>query len=257
MRFRPCIDLHEGKVKQIVGSSLNDAEPGAVQTNFVADKLPAWFAELYRSDHLTGGHIIKLGAGNDDAAREALAAWPGGMQVGGGITAENGAVWLDSGASHLIVTSYVFKDGEINTGRLRKLLKTVGKDKIVLDVSCRKKDGSYYIVTDRWQKFTRVALSAMVLEELSRYCDEFLIHAADVEGKCSGIEVPLVKNLAAWSPVPTTYAGGIRDMSDLQLIKELGRDRLDVTVGSALDIFGGTTMEYREAVAYCRGGKGT
>lgn len=252
MQFRPCIDLHGGVVKQIVGSTLNDANPEAVQTNFIADVSPAWFAELYRADNLTGGHIIKLGPGNDRAAEEALAAWPGGMQIGGGITAENAGQWLDRGASHVIVTSYVFRAGQIDCDRLDKLVKAVGRRRLVLDLSCRRKKGDYYIVTDRWQKFTNVVISPDILQKLAWCCDEFLIHAADVEGKCSGIEIPLVENLALWTPLPTTYAGGIRDHRDLQLLCEAGKGRLDYTVGSALDIFGGKSLSYREAVDFCR-----
>lgn len=252
MKFRPCIDLHDGVVKQIVGSTLKDGEPQAVTTNFVADKPPAWFAGLYRADQLTGGHIIKLGPGNDAAAAEALAAWPSGMQLGGGITADNAAAWLDLGASHVIVTSYVFRDGLIDTARLAKLVGAVGRDRLVLDLSCRRRGEQYFIVTNRWQKFTSVAISPETLAELARHCDEFLIHAADVEGKCAGIEVELVEKLAQWTPIPTTYAGGIRDLADLQLLNTAGRGRLDCTVGSALDIFGGKSLTYREAVRFCR-----
>ena len=253
MKFRPCIDLHEGVVKQIVGSTLKDGEPQAVRTNFVAEKPPSWFAALYRADNLTGGHIIKLGPGNDAAAEEALAAWPGGMQLGGGIIAENAGGWLDLGASHVIVTSYVFRDGMIDRARLDRLVKAVGKSRLVLDLSCRKRGEEYFIVTDRWQKFTSVAITPEVLDDLARCCDEFLIHAADVEGKCAGIEVELVEKLARWTPIATTYAGGIRDLADLELLDTAGRGRLDCTVGSALDIFGGSTLSYREAVRFCRG----
>ncbi len=252
MKFRPCIDLHDGVVKQIVGSTLKDEAPEAVQTNFIAGKSAAWFAELYRADNATGGHIIMLGPGNNQAAAEALAAWPGGMQLGGGITAENAGEWLEKGASHVIVTSYVFKDGKIDMGRLKKLADTVGRRRLVLDLSCRKKDNDYYIVTDRWQKFTKVVISKEVLGELSGFCDEFLIHAADVEGKCAGIEHDLVQKLADWTPIPTTYAGGVRDLQDLQLLERAGKNRLDVTIGSALDIFGGKNLTYKEALAYCR-----
>jgi phosphoribosylformimino-5-aminoimidazole carboxamide ribotide isomerase len=252
VQFRPCIDLHGGVVKQIVGSSLSDDEPAMLTTNFIAEKPPAWFAELYRRDRLLGGHIIKLGPGNDAAAREALQAWPGGMQLGGGITAENGGYWLDQGASHVIVTSYVFSGGKINMERLQNLVAAVGKKRLVLDLSCRRQDDAYYIVTDRWQKFTTERISPEVLEKLAGYCDEFLIHAADVEGKCGGIEVDLVAMLGRWSPIPTTYAGGIRDLSDLRRIFAAGNGRLHVTVGSALDIFGGSLLKYNEAVAFCR-----
>jgi len=239
-------------VKQIVGSTLTDDKPEAVCTNFVAEKPPSWFAELYRADNLTGGHIIKLGPGNDMAAEEALQAWPGGMQVGGGITAENGGQWLDKGASHVIVTSYVFRDGHVDWARLKKLVDVVDKKRLVLDLSCRKKNNDFYIVTDRWQNFTSVVITPAVLEEMADFCDEFLIHAADVEGKCSGIEVDLVEKLAQWSPIPTTYAGGVRDKRDLQLIKNAGKGNLDVTIGSALDIFGGKSLTYKDAINFCR-----
>lgn len=254
MKFRPCIDLHNGKVKQIVGSTLKDDQPDLVKTNFTTDKSPAWFAELYRSDNLTGGHVIKLGPGNDTAAAEALAAWPGGMQLGGGITAENACEWLDRGASHVIVTSYVFTDGRVDDKRLKDLVRAVGRKRLVLDLSCRRRGDDYYIVTDRWQKFTDVQITSDTLGRLSESCDEFLVHAADVEGKCDGVEVELLKRLADWSPLPATYAGGVRDVEDMQLVKEVGKNRLDITIGSALDIFGGTTISYEEAVSFCRNG---
>jgi phosphoribosylformimino-5-aminoimidazole carboxamide ribotide isomerase len=250
MKFRPCIDLHNGKVKQIVGSTLNDERPEQLRINFTASHPSFWFAELYRRDGLTGGHIIKLGPGNDAAALEALAAWPGGMQIGGAITAENGAYWLEQGASHVIVTSYVFRDGLIDEERLQRLVRAVGRERLVLDLSCRRRGDHYYIVTDRWQKFTEVVISEEVLDHFSRGCAEFLIHAADVEGQCQGVEQGLIEKLAAWSPIPATYAGGIRNIGDLELIRDLGNGRLDATVGSALDIFGGTDMTYAEAVRF-------
>jgi len=258
MKLRPCIDLHDGKVKQIVGSTLKDESSDTLQTNFVADQPPSYFAEMYKMDGLTGGHIIMLGAGNEAAAINALAAWPGGMQIGGGINLENACYWLEKGASHVIVTSCVFKNGKIDHDYLSRLVALVGKEKLVLDLSCRKKEDTYYIVTDRWQNFTEVAITPEVLSDFSKSCAEFLVHAADVEGKCSGIEEQLVENLAKWTPLPTTYAGGIRDIGDIEKIETLGRGRLDATVGSALDIFGGTTITYRDMVAYhksCAGKK--
>lgn len=250
MKFRPCIDLHDGKVKQIVGSTLNDVQPEQLQTNFVAVHPASWYAEMYRRDDLTGGHIIKLGPGNDDAALAALAAWPGGMQIGGGISAENGGWWLDRGASHVIVTSFVFRDGMIDEARLRELVQAVGAGRLVLDLSCRKRGGEYYIVTDRWQRFTQVAISEQVLVHLAKECAEFLVHAADVEGQCQGIESALIETLAAWCPIPVTYAGGVRNLADLELIRSLGKGRVDATVGSALDIFGGSGMTYDDAVRF-------
>jgi len=252
MKFRPCIDLHEGLVKQIVGSTLDDDHPEKLTTNFVSEKTPDWYAALYRDDELTGGHIIKLGSGNDEAARQALEAWPGGMQIGGGINSKNGGLWLDRGASHIIVTSYVFSGGTVHMGRIKELVAAVGRKNIVLDLSCRRKDDEYYIVTDRWQKFTDVIITEQVLHNLAQYCDEFLIHAADIEGKSQGIELELVKRLGRWSPIPTTYAGGVGSMHDLELLKKHGQDRIDVTVGSSLDIFGGDKLKYRDVVSFCQ-----
>ena len=250
MKFRPCIDLHKGMVKQIVGSTLNDEDPDRLQTNFTADKPSSWFAGLYRDDNLTGGHIIMLGPGNEAAAAEALAAWPGGLQIGGGITPENAGTWLDKGASHVIVTSCVFRRGLVDRNCLARLVGTVGRNRLVLDLSCRKKGGDYYIVTDRWQTFTDVRISPETLSDLGKSCDEFLIHAADVEGKCAGVEVDLLEKLSVWAEIPTTYAGGVRNLADLELIDVLGHGRLDATIGSALDIFGGSGITYGQAVAF-------
>ncbi|MBN2433814.1 MAG: phosphoribosylformimino-5-aminoimidazole carboxamide ribotide isomerase [Spirochaetes bacterium] len=249
MRFRPCIDLHNGQVKQIVGSTLNrEAKP--VIENFVSSKDAAYYANMYKESNLTGGHIIKLGSGNDEAALLALKTYPGGMQLGGGVTAGNAAQYLDSGASHVIVTSYVFTDGRINWDNLNLLVKTVGKEKLVIDLSCRKKDNVYYVVTDKWQKFTSFTISEKNLDMLSDYCDEFLVHAADVEGKCSGIETELVTMLGKWANIPVTYAGGVSSLGDLEEVKEAGSDRIDITVGSALDIFGGK-LSFSEVVRFC------
>lgn len=250
MKFRPCIDLHNGRVKQIVGSTLNDGDSTQLKTNFVADASSAYFAAMYRRDNLTGGHVIKLGAGNTEAAKKALQAWPAGMQIGGGINLENACDWLDCGASHVIVTSCVFKNGQVDFSYLDKLVKRVGRRRLVLDLSCRKRAGKYYIVTDRWQKFTEVAITPENLDRLSKSCDEFLVHAADVEGKCAGIEEDLVEFLGRCVVLPTTYAGGVRNLDDLHRINDLGRGFLDATVGSALDIFGGSGIKYSEAVAF-------
>lgn len=252
MELRPCIDLHGGSVKQIVGSTLSDRDSGGLQTNFASDKPPSYFAEMYRRDNLAGGHIIMLGPGNEEAALDALGAWPGGMQVGGGITADNALNWLEKGASAVIVTSYVFKNGEVYEERLRELAGLVGRERLVIDLSCRQRDGRYFVVTDRWQKFTEVEVSREALAYFAEFCSEFLIHAADVEGKCEGVAVDLLGDLAEWATIPITYAGGVKDIGDLRLVRELGRNKLDITVGSALDIFGGSGISYEEAVAFCR-----
>ncbi len=247
--FRPCIDLHEGKVKQIVGGSLSDSGDG-LQTNFVSEKSAAWFAELYRRDALEGGHVILLGPGNETAAREALAAYPGGLHLGGGVKVENARSWLEAGASHVIVTSWVFREGHVDWDRLNQLVTSIGKRRLVLDLSCRKREGDYFVVTDRWQKFTTEKISPELLTKLAAFCDEFLIHAADVEGLCRGIDHELVDKLAQWTPLPTTYAGGAKSLSDLEEVTRVGRGHIDLTIGSALDIFGGTGVKYSEAVNY-------
>ena len=250
--FKPCIDLHDGRVKQIVGGSIDDSQPTSLRTNFVSEKPPAWFAELYRRDNLCGGHVIKLGKGNDDAAREALAAWPGGLQIGGGITADNAAGWIDSGASHVIVTSWLFRDGQLDEDRIRQLVQALGQARIVIDLSCRKRDGDYFVVTDRWQTFTDLRINADTLGRLAKRCDELLIHGVDVEGLAQGIDEALVQLIAEHSPIPATYAGGARSMDDLRRVTELGQGRVHLTIGSALDLFGGDGVRYEEAVAFNR-----
>ncbi len=247
--FRPCIDLHEGKVKQIVGGSLSE-DQGALRTNFVSARPSSWYAELYRRDGLPGGHIIMLGPGNEAAAVEALRAYPGGMHVGGGITPDNAARYLEAGASHVIVTSYVFREGRLDWDRLKAIEQRVGPGRLVLDLSCRRRGVDYFVVTDRWQKFTDVAVTEAVLQELSSHCAEFLIHAVDVEGLCQGVELDLVRKIGQWSPIPATYAGGARSMADVTGVTEAGQGRVDLTVGSALDIFGGRGICYTDLVAY-------
>jgi phosphoribosylformimino-5-aminoimidazole carboxamide ribotide isomerase len=249
--FRPCIDLHEGKVKQIVGGSLSD-DPAALRTHFVSDRPARWFAELYRRDDLRGGHVIMLGPGNEPAAREALAAFPGGLQVGGGINPDNARSFLEAGASHVIVTSWIFRDGRLEEERLRQLSAALGKNKLVLDLSCRRKEGDYFVVTDRWQKFTGLKVEERALRELARWCDEFLVHAVDVEGLCRGVDLELVERLGRGSPLPVTYAGGATALRDLEEVARAGAGRVDLTIGSALDIFGGNGVRYEEAVAFNR-----
>jgi phosphoribosylformimino-5-aminoimidazole carboxamide ribotide isomerase len=249
--FRPCIDLHEGKVKQIVGGTLSD-DGGLLRTNFVSEHSPAWFAELYRRDGLIGGHVIMLGPGNEEAARAALSAYPGGLHVGGGIKLDNAAAWLEAGASHVIVTSWVFRNGIFEQDRLKALIDHIGRERLVLDLSCRQRGGDYFVVTDRWQKFTELKVTREVLEELGSQCAEFLVHAVDVEGLCRGVDGELVEKLGQWSPIPATYAGGASSMGDLELVEKLGRGRVDLTIGSALDIFGGTGVRYAEVAEFNR-----
>ncbi len=246
MRFRPCIDIHNGKVKQIVGSSLRDAGDFA-EENFMAGQNAAYFAGLYRDRGLFGGHVILLNREDSVYFEEtqkqalmALAAYPGGLQAGGGIHAENAALYLDAGASHVIVTSYVFRDGQIQYDHLERICREAGREHLVLDLSCRKKEGRYYIVTDRWQNDTDVVLDAAALEFFSGYCSEFLVHAVDVEGRAEGIETELVELLGEFDRLRITYAGGVHCYEDLRLLKKAGHSRVDVTIGSALDLFGGS-----------------
>jgi phosphoribosylformimino-5-aminoimidazole carboxamide ribotide isomerase len=249
--FRPCIDLHEGKVKQIVGGTLG-GEPRRLETNFVAAHPAAWYAKRYQQDELKGGHVIMLGPGNEDEARAALAAYPGGLQIGGGINLDNARAWLDAGASHVIVTSWVFREGRVDWTRLSELAKATGKGKLVLDLSCRRRGEDYFVVTDRWQTFTELSLGPETLQSLARFCTEFLIHAADVEGLCRGIDRELVEQLGRWTPMGTTYAGGANSLADLEEVTRLGQGRIDLTIGSALDMFGGSGVRYADAVAFNR-----
>jgi phosphoribosylformimino-5-aminoimidazole carboxamide ribotide isomerase len=249
--FRPCIDLHEGKVKQIVGGTLKRGAAN-LRTNFVADHPASWYAELYKRDGLGGGHMILLGTGNEAQARGALQAFPGGLQLGGGVTLENASEWLSAGASHVIVTSWVFHGGQLDWDRLKNLVNRVGRGRLVLDLSCRRRGGNYFVVTDRWQTFTEVVVNEENLEKLSGWCAEFLVHAVDVEGLCGGIDEDLVRKLGDWSTIPCTYAGGATSIEDLERVTRLSKGRVDLTIGSALDIFGGAGVRYEDAVSFNR-----
>lgn len=250
-RFRPCIDLHEGRVKQIVGSSLTDSGDG-LETNFVSDRPPSWYAELYERDRLAGGHVIMLGSGNEEAACEAVGAFPGGMHVGGGIRPCNAERYLEAGASHVIVTSYLFElDGTFSQVRLDKMIAAVGRERLVIDLSCKRlAEGGWRVAMNRWQTLTDLGVDADTLKGLSECCAEFLVHAVDVEGKCQGIDAELASFLGESSPIPVTYAGGIRSLDDFRAIDRLSKGRVDGTVGSALDIFGGDSLRYDDCVAF-------
>lgn len=256
MKFRPCIDIHNGKVKQIVGGSLKD-ENNQAKENFVSEVDSTYYANLYKTNNIKGGHIILLNSKDSEyfettksEALKALMAYKGGLQIGGGVNCDNALEYIKAGASHVIVTSYVFKNGKINYDNLNKIFNAVGKEHLVLDLSCRKKDDKYYIVTDRWQKFTDVCIGENIFYELSKYCDEFLVHAVDVEGKASGIEEEVAKILGRLENIKVTYAGGISSFADLDILKELGNGKIDFTIGSALDIFGGK-MQFDSVVKYC------
>ena len=245
MEFRPCIDIHNGKVKQIVGGSLVDKGDSA-EENFVADMDAAHYAKMYKDLGLRGGHVILLNAASSPyyeetkkQAMDALGAYPNGLQVGGGITAENASEFIKAGASHVIVTSYVFHDGHIDYKRLSELVSKVGREHLVLDLSCKRVGDTYFIVTDRWQTITQEELSRELMEKLSSYCDEFLVHAVDVEGKSRGIEEIVAENIGEWSQRPVTYAGGVHSFEDIRKLRKLGHGKVNVTIGSALSLFGG------------------
>lgn len=254
MNFRPCIDIHDGAVKQIVGSTLSDNN-NELSENFVSTKGSDWYAGLYQKDGIKGAHVIMLNSVSDskrqdteNEAIKALRAYPGGLQVGGGITDKNAQIFLDEGASHIIVTSYAFSDSKVQFENLNKLVDKVGKEHIVLDLSCRKKDDKYYVVTDRWQKFTDEEVTPSMFSLLSDYCDEFLVHGVDVEGKGQGVDKELISILATSQRecnMPITYAGGISSYQDIDLISEASDGRLCFTIGSKLDLFGGN-LEYEK-----------
>lgn len=251
-KFRPCIDLHEGRVKQIVGGTLRDGGANPVE-NFVSKKSAAWFAEMYARDGLTGGHVIKLGPGNDEAAKSALAAYPAGLQIGGGITQENAAEWLAAGASHVIVTSWLFdSEGKFLWDRLDSLCAEVGRERLVIDLSCRALGDGWVVAMNRWQTLTDLEITPENLDRISGRCDELLIHAADVEGLCEGIDARLVEMMGRWGKIPMTYAGGAATMADVELVQRASGGKVDVTVGSALDIFGGSGVEYAKLVEWGR-----
>ncbi|UZJ51244.1 hypothetical protein CBS101457_000564 [Exobasidium rhododendri] len=268
--FRPCIDLHQGVVKQIVGASLQDDDRAkeralsststslseatpTLKTNFTSTLDPAHYANLYRTNGLKGAHVIKLGPGNDEAAGQAIDAWKDGLHVGGGINADNARQWIERGAEKIIVTSFLFPSCKFSLGRLTELEKLVGKDRLVVDVSCRKRGEHWVVAMNRWQDMTDMQVNKETLDMLASHCSEFLVHAADVEGLCQGIDEELVEKLGEWVTIPTTYAGGARHIGDLELVDRLSHGRVDLTFGSALDIFGGTGVTMQELIDWNEG----
>lgn len=262
-KYVGCIDIHAGKVKQIVGGTLvkddtNEADSQSVATNFVSEKPSSFYAQLYKDNDVKGCHVIKLGSleENNIAAKEALQAWPGHLQVGGGINDTNAKEWIDNGASKVIVTSWLFPNGEFDLERLKKISSIVGKEHLVFDLSCRRQintdnnELSWVVAMNKWQTLTKTILSKEYFDLVSEYCSEFLVHAADVEGLCNGIDEELVKKLAEWSDLPIVYAGGAKDVSDLALVDKLSNGKVDLTYGSALDIFGGRLVKFEECCAW-------
>eukprot|EP01059_Diplonema_ambulator_P007615 TRINITY_DN17094_c0_g1_i1.p1 TRINITY_DN17094_c0_g1~~TRINITY_DN17094_c0_g1_i1.p1 ORF type:complete len:267 (+),score=62.57 TRINITY_DN17094_c0_g1_i1:410-1210(+) len=248
--FRPCIDLHEGKVKQIVGSSLKETGEG-VEENFVSSNGAGYYAEMYKRDGLRGGHVIMLGKGCEEEAKEALRRYPGGLQVGGGVNESNAAGWIEAGASHVIVTSYMFEGDELSITKIQKLVDVIGKDRLVLDLSCKQTPSGWSVAKDKWQTVTSLPVTHATLDLLSQYCSEFLVHAADVEGKCQGIDTALVEHLAEWGKIPITYAGGAKSVTDLETISKIAKGKpIHLTYGSSLDIFGGNLVKYSDCVEW-------
>lgn len=256
-RFRGCIDIHSGQVKQIVGGTLSGDDvqrDEALTTNFVSSLPSSHYASLYKDNNVRGTHVIKLGSNeaNDNTAKEALKTWPNALQIGGGINLENAQYWIDQGASHVIVTSWLFPNGEFDLSRLQQLSQTIGKDRLVVDLSCKRQlkndKVSWVVAINKWQTLTDFQLSKETFQELSQYCDEFLVHAADVEGLCQGIDEELVVKLAEWCNIPITYAGGAKDVADLRRVQELSQGKVDLTYGSALDIFGGKLVRFKDCV---------
>ncbi|KAI4603567.1 Enzyme that catalyzes the fourth step in the histidine pathway [Pestalotiopsis sp. 9143b] len=253
-RFRPCIDLHAGQVKQIVGGTLSN-DDSELRTNHVSLHPAGYFSKLYRDNALAGAHVIMLGPKNDEAAAEALAAWPGGLQVGGGISDKNAREWIDKGAEKVIITSYLFPEGKFSQERLDAVLAALDgdKSKLVIDLSCRRKgDDKWFVAMNKWQTITDMEVNQESISQLEPYCSEFLIHAADNEGLQKGVDEALVRRLAEWCSIPVTYAGGGRHLEDLDLVKELSGGRVDLTIGSALDCFGGDGVRFDDCVAWNR-----
>ncbi|KAI5820030.1 putative 5-proFAR isomerase His6 [Pyronema omphalodes] len=248
-KFRGCIDIHSGQVKQIVGGTLSDND-STLKTNFTSNLPSSHFAKLYRENNVTGCHVIKLGPGCDEAAEEALKAWENGLQIGGGINDKNAKHWIDMGAEKVIITSYLFPNGKFSQENLEKVVEAVGKERLVIDLSCRRRENGWWVAMDRWQRITETEVNKETLDTLSAYCSEFLIHAADVEGLCRGIDENLVQNLGEWATIPVTYAGGAYHLDDLKRVKELSNGKVDLTYGSALDIFGGKTVKFEDCVAW-------
>ncbi len=256
MEYRPCIDIHNGKVKQIIGGSLRDEGDTAVE-NFVSERGADFFADFYRQEGLFGGHVIMLNRPDSpyyektkEQALAALSAFPKGLQIGGGINPENAPEFLDAGASHVIITSYAFSDGELDLGRIEKMVKAVGAEHLVIDLSARKRHHNHYVVTDRWQTFTSQRVEPELFYKLDPCCDEYLIHAVDMEGKNTGIDEEVLEILSGYDGHPITYAGGISSYEDVERIRELGRGRINITVGSALDLFGGD-LNYETVKKMC------
>jgi len=173
------------------------------------------------------------------------------MQIGGGITLENATEWMNAGASHLIVTSWLFSpEGKFLPERLSQLTSEIGKENLVIDLSCRRTKQGWTVAMNRWQTLTDLNITTENLNHIADHCDELLVHAADVEGLCKGIDQELVQMLGQWAKIPITYAGGAATMADIQLTQESSAGNVDITVGSALDIFGGSGMTIDELIQW-------
>ncbi|KAF6005708.1 hypothetical protein HII12_005282 [Brettanomyces bruxellensis] len=236
-----CIDIHGGKVKQIVGGTLNqdDTEQSKntcksnLETNFVSEKSSSYYAKLYEEHGIIRTHVIKLGSleENNRVAIEALKAWPKHLQIGGGINDTNAKYWIQQGADKVIVTSWLFPKGQFDKSRLERISQLVGKEHLVVDLSYFDAGGveqgrllSYSRGTARNSSFMQLMLKAF----------------------CKGIDQELVAKLAEWCTSPIVYAGGAKSIDDLKLVDKLSHGRVDLTFGSALDLFGGKLVRFKD-----------
>ena len=239
MKFRPCIDLHEGKVKQIVGKTLTADAVDKPETNFISDHSAVYFADMFYRDGLTGGHVIMLGPNNEQAATEALQAFPNAFHIGGGVSLENAQFWLEKGAKAVIISSRLFNGTDFSMESLQAFTDLIGKDKIILDLSCRLVEGRFRAMTNKWNTVTNLIVDEKKIDELSTHCAEFLIHAVEIEGTGSGPDWELLNMLARCESSIITYAGGISSLNDLAAMQKLDAQHIDFTIGSALNIYGG------------------
>jgi phosphoribosylformimino-5-aminoimidazole carboxamide ribotide isomerase len=191
-----------------------------------------------------------LGPGNEEAALSALQAYPGGMQIGGGISSkENATKYLEAGASAVIVTSYIFPNAKFSPEKLKTISSETGKENLVIDLSCYKRNSEWTVAINRWQTLTDFCITPQNLKEISEYCSEFLVHAAGVEGKQQGMDLELIEFLGEHSPIPATYAGGANSLKDFETCNTLSKGRVDLTIGSALNIFGGK-IPYEKCIKF-------
>jgi len=151
------------------------------------------------------------------------------------------------------VTSFCFDGAKFSEAKLAEMVAAVGAERLVLDLSCRAAEGGgWSVAKDRWRTITDLAVTPETLDRLAGQCAEFLVHAADVEGQCGGVDRELVQMLGSWAGAPVTYAGGARSLENLREVDGLSDGKVDLTIGSALDLFGGDGVSYADCVAWNR-----